>query len=81
LDQKTLAERVGVSRYWIIDIESGKAGAEVGLVLQTLRALGLNLEVAEEASQTARGGASQRYARTGKVDADALVKSARERRK
>lgn len=44
LDQKTLAERVGVSRQWIIDIEHGKPRAELGLVLRTLRELDIQLD-------------------------------------
>ena len=44
LDQKTLAERVGVSRQWIIDIEHGKPRAEIGLLLRTLRELDIQLD-------------------------------------
>src|SRR5579884_1772375 len=47
LDQADLAARVGVQRQWIIKIESGKPTAEVGLVLRTLNALGLKVEVGE----------------------------------
>lgn len=43
LDQRSLAEKVGVSRQWIIAVEKGKAGAELGLVLKTVAALGLQL--------------------------------------
>ncbi|MGH7298057.1 MAG: helix-turn-helix domain-containing protein, partial [Polyangiaceae bacterium] len=43
LDQRALAERVGVSRQWIIEAEQGKPGAAVGLVLRTLQALGVTL--------------------------------------
>lgn len=43
LDQATLAERVGVSRQWVVEIEAGKPRAEIGLVLRALRALGLTL--------------------------------------
>ena len=47
LDQAGLAARVGVQRQWIIKIESGKSTAEVGLVLRTFNALGLQVEVGE----------------------------------
>jgi HTH-type transcriptional regulator / antitoxin HipB len=47
LDQKTLADRVGVSRQWIVEIEGGKPRAAVGLVLRTLEALGLDLNIGE----------------------------------
>lgn len=29
LEQRTLAEKVGVSRHWVMDVERGKPGAEV----------------------------------------------------
>ena len=45
LGQADLAARVGVQRQWIIKIESGKSTAEVGLVLRTLNALGLKVEI------------------------------------
>ncbi len=45
LDQRRLAERAGVSRKWIIDIEQGKPRAELGLVLRTLHALGLEIRL------------------------------------
>lgn len=35
--QEDLARRVGVSRQWVVGVEKGKPGAELGLVLQTLR--------------------------------------------
>ena len=44
-DQAGLAARVGVQRQWVIKIELGKSTAEVGLVLRTLNALGLEVEV------------------------------------
>lgn len=47
LDQAGLASRVGVARQWVVKIESGKSTAEVGLVLRTLNALGLQLEASE----------------------------------
>lgn len=47
LDQRSLAERVGVSRQWLIDVERGKPRAELGLILRTLDALGVRLQVGE----------------------------------
>ena len=41
LDQKSLAEKVGVSRQWIVEVEKGKPRAEVSLILRTLDALGI----------------------------------------
>lgn len=45
LSQQRLAELVGVSRQWIIALEQGKPTAELGLVLQTLSAIGLRVDV------------------------------------
>jgi HTH-type transcriptional regulator / antitoxin HipB len=45
LTQAQLAERVGVSRKWIIDLERGKRTADLSLVLRTLNVLGLELDV------------------------------------
>jgi HTH-type transcriptional regulator / antitoxin HipB len=43
MSQEELAARVGVTRRWISALESGKARAELALVLATLDALGLVL--------------------------------------
>ena len=44
LDQKSLADKAGVSRQWIVDVEKGKPGAPVGLVLSTIGVLGIALD-------------------------------------
>ena len=43
MSQEELAARAGVTRRWISALESGKARAELALVLATLDALGLAL--------------------------------------
>ena len=43
LDQAELAASVGVSRLWINQVERGKPGASLGLVLRTLAAVGIDL--------------------------------------
>jgi HTH-type transcriptional regulator/antitoxin HipB len=43
LDQAELARRAGVSRLWINQVERGKPGASIGLVLRTLMVLGIEL--------------------------------------
>lgn len=43
-DQQTLAKRAGVSRLWINEVERGKPGASLGRVLNTLAALGVELQ-------------------------------------
>lgn len=46
LDQSDLADRIGVSRLWVNQIERGKPGAGIGLVLRALAALGVELTAA-----------------------------------
>lgn len=43
LSQAALAEQVGVSRQWLVEVEKGKPRAEIGLVLRTLHMLGVKL--------------------------------------
>jgi HTH-type transcriptional regulator / antitoxin HipB len=40
-DQATLAEKIGVSRLWVNQVERGKPGAGIGLVLRAFAALDL----------------------------------------
>jgi HTH-type transcriptional regulator/antitoxin HipB len=72
LDQKTLAEKVGVSRQWIVDVEQGKPRLEIGLVLRTADALGIVLTVDQPTKGT---GLAQ------PVILDSIVDAARKRRK
>ena len=44
LDQRSLAQKVGASRKWLIEVENGKPRAEIGLILRTLNALGIELD-------------------------------------
>lgn len=78
LDQKTLAERAGVSRYWIIDVEAGKPRAEIGLVLRTLRALDLVLDARPGRVAPKKGG-QPRQSRKPEVDLDALIETLSDR--
>lgn len=71
LEQRVLAEKAGVSRHWVIDVEKGRPGAEIGLVLRTLRVLGLVLDTRPAAPES-KGGL--------KVDLDALIDAARKPR-
>ena len=45
MDQQTLAERLGVTRQWVLGVEKGKSGAAIGLVLRALSTLGITLSV------------------------------------
>jgi HTH-type transcriptional regulator/antitoxin HipB len=78
LDQRSLAERVGVSRLWIIEFEKGKPRAEIGLVLRTLNALELSLEVASDVERRRTNARAPRK-RTAPPDIDAIVSEARKR--
>jgi HTH-type transcriptional regulator/antitoxin HipB len=46
LNQEALAQKLGVSRQWVVEVEKGKPRAEVGLVLRALAALGVALSLA-----------------------------------
>lgn len=73
LDQSALAEKVGVSRQWIIEIEKGKPRAAIGLILRTLNALGIFLDARTEATRKATTPAA-------KIDLDAIIAAARKPR-
>lgn len=57
LDQRSLAERIGVSRQWLVEVEKGKPRAEVGLLLRTLNALHLELRATSEGGAVDSAGA------------------------
>ena len=57
LTQQALATAVGVGRQWIIAVEQGKAGAELGLVLRTLQVLGV--QIVRECGQSGRAPAPE----------------------
>jgi HTH-type transcriptional regulator/antitoxin HipB len=48
MDQATLAGKARTSRKWLIEVENGKPGAELGLVLRTLRALDVAVDLSAE---------------------------------
>jgi HTH-type transcriptional regulator / antitoxin HipB len=48
LGQAEVAMLIGASRLWVSEIENGKPGASLGLVLRTLSALGLELSTEDE---------------------------------
>ena len=45
MDQVALAEKAGTSRKWLIEVEQGKPRAEIGLILQTLKTLGVSIDL------------------------------------
>jgi HTH-type transcriptional regulator / antitoxin HipB len=44
LSQQALADKIGVSRQWLMKVEGGHDRAEVGSVLRAIKALGIRLE-------------------------------------
>lgn len=78
LDQATLAERLGVSRKWIIDTERGNEGAALGTILRALDMVGVRLASAVDAAGELPGKAK---AESPVVDIDAIVDAARKRRR
>jgi HTH-type transcriptional regulator/antitoxin HipB len=45
MDQGALAEAAGTSRKWIVEVERGKPRAEIGLLLRTLKTLGVSIDL------------------------------------
>jgi HTH-type transcriptional regulator / antitoxin HipB len=79
LNQKSLAERIDVSRQWIVEIEKGKPRAEISLVLRTVNALGITLDARLETAplKTDTSPASPE----SPMDIDSIIAEARKPRK
>lgn len=75
--QAALATSVGVSRSWVIQMERGNPGAEIGLVLKALQALGLRMDVAGGGEESARDQQSDRET-LHRVDLARILDRARE---
>jgi HTH-type transcriptional regulator/antitoxin HipB len=80
LGQKSLADKVGVSRQWLVEAEKGKPRTEIGLLLRTLGALGIALD-AEKDEDGKPKGKSVSHSVDAYVDIDSIVDSARRKRK
>lgn len=74
MDQSDLAEKAGTSRKWIVEVEQGKPRAEIGLVLRTLKALGVSLDVAGDRAQKAPATSEP-----GNVDINNILDSLKKR--
>jgi HTH-type transcriptional regulator/antitoxin HipB len=48
MDQIALAQKAGTSRKWLIEVEQGKPRAEIGLILKTLKTLGISIDLQAE---------------------------------
>lgn len=72
LDQRSLAQKVGVSRQWIVEVEKGKPRAEIGLLLRTIAALGISLAAAKATTAKTKSASG-----SPAVNIDSIVASAR----
>jgi len=72
LGQQQLAEKVGVSRQWLSEVEKGKSSVELGLVLRTLEALGVAIGFAPAEVTNKK--------RVPSIDLDSIVQAARGKR-
>ena len=45
MDQIALAQKAGTSRKWLVEVEQGKPRAEIGLILRTLKSLGVAVDL------------------------------------
>ena len=50
MDQSALAKKAGTSRKWLVEVERGKPGAEIGLILRTLKSLEISIDVEADSS-------------------------------
>ena len=57
MDQTALAKKAGTSRKWLVEVEQGKPGAEIGLILRTLKSLEISIALeADTSAATATPG-------------------------
>ena len=50
MDQIELAKKAGTSRKWLVEVERGKPGAEIGLILRTLKGLEVSIDLETDSS-------------------------------
>jgi HTH-type transcriptional regulator/antitoxin HipB len=50
MDQTALAKKAGTSRKWLVEVERGKPGAEIGLILRTLKSLEISIDLEVDSS-------------------------------
>ena len=75
LNQAALARKVGVGRQWIVEVEKGKPGAPLALILRTLKTLNIALEAEGDGRNT------KRIVRKGKgVNLDSILDNLRRKK-
>ncbi|HBJ87876.1 MAG TPA: transcriptional regulator [Verrucomicrobiales bacterium] len=67
--QDALAQRLGVSRLWVVQLEQGKSTAQIGLVLRALNELDVPMQV----DITPKDPAA-RVAASGGIDLDNIIR-------
>lgn len=67
--QDALAQRLGVSRLWVVQLEQGKSTAQIGLVLRALNELDVPMQV----DITPKDPAT-RTAGSGGIDLDSIIR-------
>ena len=75
-DQRSLAQKAGTSRKWLVEVENGKPRAEIGLILQTLKALGIELNASPAASLP---HTKSRKRNTAQINVDSILDSLKKR--
>ncbi len=79
LDQLSLAKKAGTSRKWLIEVENGKPRAEFGLILRTLKALGIELAANPVPVVAPRRTSAKRTA-GAQIDIDSILDSLKRRK-
>jgi HTH-type transcriptional regulator/antitoxin HipB len=74
MDQSDLAKKAGTSRKWIVEVEQGKQRAEIGLVLRTLKTLGVSLDIAVDRTPKASA-----VSESGSADINSILNSLKKR--
>jgi HTH-type transcriptional regulator / antitoxin HipB len=76
MNQADLAERLGVSRKWVVEAERGNSGAALGTVLRALEVVGVRLGSVTSDDASAR---PPHPAYPPEIDIDAVVAATRKR--
>lgn len=66
--QTELANRIGASRFWVADFEKGKPGAELGLALKALAALGITVRFEPGGAAVATPRTRAPHEQSGRTD-------------
>lgn len=73
LDQAELAAKAGTSRKWLIEVERGKPRAAIGLILRTLRSLGISVDLQADSHEEAAPARSGSVTRVQTPDIQSIL--------